>query len=270
MQCVSPPYQSTSSQARRRSVNHDEMMMCQKASFAFKEEIEFSPSAAPQPPIASLVTKASENMASATFEIPRPATILSDNQEHKVTVAIIELETRFSYAVVAARSPHSFLKSTTTNGSQYFILQGPCNIFMDNNFVAKSELKDVAPQEDFAFYLGPDKGVKVEYKQPSEVKDQSGLFSKSNLQTWTSQVTVKNTKSKPIAVVIYEQLPISSDEKIKVTLVEPDIKKSDNVKINPNNNIEWRYHIDAGKSRVVPCKYTVESPVNLQLHYDWA
>jgi len=264
---VRPAY-SYQAKARRTSVSRDEMLCVQSTAFAISEREEsFN---VPPPPISTLVTTASETAACATFTIPVPSTIASDNKEHKVTIAIMPLETRFTYAVIPRVSPYSYLKSTTANTSQFFLLAGPCNVFMDNNFVATSSLKDVSPKEEFAFFLGTDKAVKVEYQIPTEVKDQAGILRRSNLQTWTGYVLIRNTKSKEIAVVAYEQVPKSNDERIKVTLLEPDIKKSDcNCKMNLSNNLEWRYHIKPGQSLKLTCKYTVESPADLTLTYTY-
>ncbi|KAH3746278.1 mucoidy inhibitor MuiA family protein [Pelomyxa schiedti] len=258
--------------ARRLSMTMDDMMCVQTAAFAFSEAPSASAAVAPRTPVSTLVTTASDSAGCATFTIPVPSTIASDNKEHKVTVAIIPLDTRFTYTVVPRVSPFSYLKSTTSNNSSFFLLAGACNVFMDNNFVATSSLKDVSPNEEFAFFLGTDKAVKVEYSPPSEMKDRGGVFSRSNVQTWTGAITVKNTKTKEIAVTVYEQLPKSSDERIKVTLIEPDVKRPEtNTKLNTQNNLEMRHHIKAGQMLKLSCKYTVESPTSMegQLHYSF-
>ena len=77
-------------------------------------------------------------ISSAVFDIARPATIPSDNTEHKVTVAVIDLEPEFLYECVPKKSSYAYLKARVCNRSLYPLLAGPTNIFLDNNFIAKA------------------------------------------------------------------------------------------------------------------------------------
>lgn len=50
---------------------------------------------------------------------------------------MITLKPEFEYEAVPKKSPYAFIKAKVTNTSQYPILAGPANIFLDNNFIAK-------------------------------------------------------------------------------------------------------------------------------------
>lgn len=72
---------------------------------------------------------------------------------------------------------------------------------------------------------------------------------------------IKNTKKTEIQVILYEQLPLSGDSKIKVTLLEPkDIDKQKDIKLNSKNNIRWKLTIAAGSKVDVPLSYDIEWP----------
>ncbi|PAA53507.1 hypothetical protein BOX15_Mlig023287g1 [Macrostomum lignano] len=89
------------------------------------------------------------NIQSTQFEVPRLFTIPCDGEEHKVTIAIIDLCPTFEYESVPQRAPYAYLKAAVTNTSNYALLAGPTNIYVDNNFIGKSELKAAAPSEEF-------------------------------------------------------------------------------------------------------------------------
>ena len=55
----------------------------------------------------------------------------------QVTVALVDLSPEFNYTSVPRLSPHSFLQAKAKNTSNYAMLAGPSNIFLDNNFIAK-------------------------------------------------------------------------------------------------------------------------------------
>ena len=75
--------------------------------------------------------------STSTFEIPRKATIPSDNNSHKVSIGVFTLNPEFEYETVPRKNAHAFIKAKVKNESQYSLLAGPANVFFDNNFVAK-------------------------------------------------------------------------------------------------------------------------------------
>ena len=172
-------------------------------------------------PMSVLTSTANESIASATFEIPRMATILSDNQSHKVTVTIISLDLKFSYILAPRICEVCYLTASTKNQSAFPLLKGPCGIFVDENFLTTSTIKDIAVQEEFHLNLGTDKMLKVEYKKSSSVQDQIGWVKKSSVDKYSGSISIKNTKGKEIELLILEQLPKSNNSEITVTPIEP-------------------------------------------------
>jgi len=223
-------------------------------------------------PMAVLTTTASEGASSSTFTIPRPATIASDNKPHKVTITVVEdLKARFTYTLVPSKSLNAFLKASCTNTTkEYPFLAGPINVFMDGNFVTNSSLKQVSPKEEFALFLGVDAAVKVDFKPVKELKETKGMVvGKTNIQTFERKTVIKNTKSIEVAVTVYDQLPLSDDEKIKVKLVEPVLKdyKETELTLNPNNNLEWRIRIKPGEKTELPFSYSIEWPRDREIEF---
>ena len=75
--------------------------------------------------------------STSTFEIPRLATIPSDTDTHKVSIGIINLTPEFEYESVPRKNAYAYIKAKVVNKSNYTMLAGPANVFLDNNFVAK-------------------------------------------------------------------------------------------------------------------------------------
>ncbi|XP_078001409.1 protein F37C4.5-like isoform X1 [Glandiceps talaboti] len=212
------------------------------------------------------VEEVRESVTSTAYEITRRCTIPCDNSAHKVSVAIVDLDPGFEHETVPKRAPHAFVKAIAKNSSQYALLTGPANVFLDNNFVAKTILRSVSPSEEFECSLGVDPAVRVLYKPIHKYREQHGgiISSKTTTTTYRQVIELKNTRQDAIKIVVHEQLPLSSEEKIKVTLQEPSIKdkndKSKPVRMNKNNNIEWFLEIPSCTSHELVLKYSVEHP----------
>jgi uncharacterized protein (TIGR02231 family) len=229
-------------------------------------------SIAPPPAVKVLTTTTLDNISSTNFTIPRAATILSDGKPHKVTIAVLELQSKFTYTLVPKTTPHAYLKATTTNSSTLPFLKGTANVFMDSNFIANSDLKYVSPGESFALFLGTDSGVSLNYKPARKINETQGLLAKTHVMTHKQETIVKNMKNIEIAVVLYEQLPLSDDEKLKVRLVAPTLTgekqeatDTSNIKLNTSNIIEWRQILASKQEFKFYFEYVVEWPKDRQI-----
>ena len=84
--------------------------------------------------------------------------------------------------------------------------------------------QNVSPNESFDCSLGVDPQVKVTYHPVTKkTRSQGGLLSASTVTTSSLQkITIKNVRSAPIRrLLVREQIPVSSDQRLKVALVEP-------------------------------------------------
>ncbi|CAF1011597.1 unnamed protein product [Didymodactylos carnosus] len=222
-----------------------------------------------------LVSKAETGLSSTNFTIPRSATIECDGKPHKVTIGVLYLESKFTYTCVPKLSPYAYLKATTTNTSDKQLLSGPINVFMDNNFITHSQIGNVSIDEKFDLYLGIDSNVKCEYKPVHKMNDIQGLISKVNHEYVKHETKIKNLKANDICIYVYDHLPLSTDEKIKVKLLQPqDIGKlkehsitSVSVIINDDNNMEWKVLLKAKEECKLPLEYLIEWPKEKQIEY---
>eukprot|EP00842_Homolaphlyctis_polyrhiza_P001913 jgi/Hompol1/2722/HPOL_006147-RA len=166
-----------------------------------------------------------QGATSATFEIQSRNTIPSDGIGHKVTVGVINLKPKFEFAAVPKIVNRAYLQAKVVNESDYSLIQGPCAVFLDGGFVAKSSLaKSVSPYESFEMSLGVDPSISIVYSPLKKQTTETGaalLANRSVVQKFTQLISIKNTKQIPITIVVTEQTPMSQDERIKVTLVEP-------------------------------------------------
>ncbi|MGB1242543.1 MAG: mucoidy inhibitor MuiA family protein, partial [Chitinophagales bacterium] len=114
--------------------------------------------------------------ASVVFGVGSKTTILSDNQAQQATILERTYKTEFVHIVVPAKSSHTYLKAKIINDSEYPLLKGASNIFMDNHFVAKSNIPFTAPDADFELGLGIDEAVKVEHKTLQNLRKTVGFI----------------------------------------------------------------------------------------------
>ncbi|KAG8918273.1 hypothetical protein FRC00_012648, partial [Tulasnella sp. 408] len=249
----------------------------------------------PPPPIAHATAAAIEGATSSTFVIAGKSTIPSheqdDEQTHKVSVAVIELDAKLEWVAVPKAQTSAFLKCKVKNTSTYILLPGQSNVFMDDNFVCKSTLPSVSPNESFSTSLGVDPAIRITY-HPQQKKSRNatgGLLSnKVDVTSYVQRITVKNTRATAAApLFIKDQIPVSEDSDFKVLLTEPrlskerpevpvasgvkahwaprdsdreDDDKAANAGTEEEGIIEWICDIPAGKTQELSLAWEVSGP----------
>ncbi|KAG8869797.1 hypothetical protein FRB98_002193 [Tulasnella sp. 332] len=187
-------------------------------------------------PMAMVQATVQESATSATFLIEGKSNIPSgdvggvDKNTHKVVIAVIDMSAKLEWVAVPKEQESAFLRCQVRNTSPYILLDGQASVFMDNNFVCKTTIPDVSPQESFSTSLGVDPSIRVTYHPlVKKTKAYSGnlgnllaLQNKSDITSHTQRLTIKNTRSSRVSpLFIRDQVPVSVDSAVKVLLNAP-------------------------------------------------
>uniref|UniRef100_A0A1I8ABV4 Protein F37C4.5 n=1 Tax=Steinernema glaseri TaxID=37863 RepID=A0A1I8ABV4_9BILA len=210
-----------------------------------------------------------EHLPCTCFAIARPHTIVSDGSEHKVMITQVDLEPTYLHETVPSKVASAFLTAAVINTSAITFLPGPANVYLNNSFVAKTHLKSVAPGEEFRCSLGIDPAVKVEVKPAQNFHEQVGFVSRSSLLTHSQTVSLRNAKAhQPVHVTVRESIPRAVDEKIKITVISPDLKPGrTDARLNKDNNLEWTCVLEPGEVKNLHVKWTAEHPIHETVVY---
>jgi uncharacterized protein (TIGR02231 family) len=204
-----------------------------------------------------------QGATSAVFVVPGKSIINSDNQQHKVNIMMTEFDAVFRYSTVPKLLPNVFLKAKVTNTSDFPLLAGNTNVFLNNNFVSTSQLGLVSSGQEFWTFLGVDDGFEVKYKTIKQYQKDEGLINKKNKYIYDYIIEITSNKKTEEEIVIWDQIPMSNSADIKVTLLEPTIDpQKEQVKIDDYSYLEWYYKIKPAEKLKIPFKFTVEGPKN--------
>lgn len=238
----------------------------------FRSEIEEAPGELDEivedVAIVTSVSAVETGATSVFFSIKGSHTVKSDGTDHKVTIMIEDFSAHFRYSTVPKLSPYAYLKAKVRNETAYPFLAGSTNVFLDNNFVANSSIEAVAPTEEFWTFLGIDQGFKIEHKFLKKYeKKEGGIFSKKTKNiVYEYLIEVKNNKTTQEEIVVWDQLPISGNDDIKVHLLEPSYKEdSSSLKKNEYEYLEWFFKPAPGEELKIPFKFGVEYPREKQV-----
>ncbi|CAJ0603869.1 unnamed protein product [Cylicocyclus nassatus] len=229
----------------------------------------------------ALVAPDEAHALSTEFVVSKPAAIPSDGAEHKVTIGIVDVEPILVHECVPSKNTSAFLTASAVNNSDLPFLAGETSVYLNNSFVSKGTISNVSPGERFSCSLGVDTALRIEYKPVKKYHEQTGLISKSSSTVHDQLITIKNTRNDPVLLTLKEPIPRSTDEKIRIRLINPTIAPIDEA--NSNNKLEdltiaaetprqgakmkgsileWTLSIRAGMASELHVKWAIDHPAN--------
>ncbi|HEY6839009.1 MAG TPA: DUF4139 domain-containing protein, partial [Geobacteraceae bacterium] len=196
-----------------------------------------------------------EGQTSVLFTIPQPIDIPADGTRSGSVIALERVPVTAEYLTVPKLSPRVYLKSEVVNKTPYPLLAGTVNVFNDNTFTGKAQLKTVAAGEKFDIFFGADDQLKVK-RDVARNKKEGGVFSGNRL-SYRCTVELENFKKEGVTVSLLDQLPLPGNEEIKVSLDEA-VPKPDELKANGTQ--VWKVALKPGEKRVVSYDIVIDYP----------
>ncbi len=208
----------------------------------------------------AIPTEKNENQTTVDFEIKTPYTIKSDNKSYSVDIDAYNLSAFYQYYCVPKIDKDAFLIANITNWEKYNLLEGEANIFFEGTYIGKTLLDVRYATDTLQVSLGRDKNVNVKREKVNEFISKKFIGSKKEeSRGW--DIDVKNNKSQRINMLVYDQVPVSTLEEIKIEVSEISGAKQD----SESGEIKWEFTIDPNESKRFRLKYLVKYPKNRNL-----
>jgi uncharacterized protein (TIGR02231 family) len=165
------------------------------------------------------------------------------------------LPAQYEYYCAPKADKDVFLLANIADWEQYNLLEGEANIFFENTFVGKTILDVRYVSDTLNISLGRDKSVTVQREKVKDYTTKKFLSSKAEVtRDW--KITVKNNKSQPINMVLFDQIPVSTVQEIEVTteqLSGGELNKE-------SGEVKWKFTLPPAKKNELELMYKVKYP----------
>ena len=210
------------------------------------------------PPEEAVLAQAnvSQELASVTFEIVKPVTILSDNRFYKNPVKTESFPVQLDYEATPKLSPYAFIHSKITNDKDYPLLAGQLSLFVNGTFIGKSFIETVGRNEEFDLYLGIDEEIKVKRTELIEKTKRTMLGLRAR-KDYGYKVELENYKKDKISLTVVDQVPVSKNADIKTELLSSSVKPSE---IKDLGILKWKFDLDPKEKKAFEFQFFVEYP----------
>jgi uncharacterized protein (TIGR02231 family) len=201
-----------------------------------------------------------QGLLAVTFTAPRRESIDSSGTPRRAFLSTFPLKAELTRLAAPKLDEQAVLTAKATNESGPVLLPGPVNIFLGDELTGKTSLPLTAPGDDIKLAFGPDDRVKVERKIIERKHETTGVFSKEDLYRYRIRTTVKNLYPTPVTVTILDQVPVSRDETIKVTILDKSTSPTEPEDPTKPGVRRYTYTLQPKAEQVIELGYEVRFP----------
>ncbi|MDA8693144.1 mucoidy inhibitor MuiA family protein [Saprospiraceae bacterium] len=204
-----------------------------------------------------------ESINSVEYAIEKPYSIASDDKEIDILLDEEKIDALFGYYTVPLKNENAYLIAKIPNWHELDMLSGSANLFLKNTYKGSTHINPKSTEDTLSISLGIDPEVIVSRKQLREKYDKK-FFGKNAEECMSYEIIVKNNKSKPIDIEIYDQVPIVSHDDIKVS-----IEETSNAQLKKDTGIlKWDKSMSAGQQEKMVLSYKVKYPQDMHVVID--
>ena len=206
-------------------------------------------------------TQVNESQLNVTFDIDIPYTILSNSKQHSVSLTDVNIPATYTYLSIPKLDNNVYLVAKIKDYNQYNMLAGEANVVFDGMYVGKTYLNPSSHKDELQLSLGKDPNISVDRKV---VTDKSGtkMLSSKKEQNFTYEFTVRNNKKEPIELIIEDQIPVSKNKDIEITLTD----KKGATHNEETGKLSWEIKLKPNTSEKIRFGYQVKSDKNQNLY----
>ena len=199
-------------------------------------------------------TQVNENQLNITFDIDIPYTILSNSKQHSVALKDTQLPATYSYISIPKLDTNAYLVAKIKNYGEYNILPGEANVVFEGMYVGKTYVNANSNEDELRLSLGKDQNISV---MRTLINDKSGTktLSSRKVQDFVYEISVRNNKKETISIIIEDQIPVSSNNDIEVTLTDKGGSKVDEEK----GKLSWDVTLKPNETKKIRFGYQVKS-----------
>ena len=195
---------------------------------------------------------------SMSYVLAQKIALPSDNQPHKILVSSSGADAKFEYLAVPKLAKAASLTAELKNPFVFPLPGGELNVFLDGRFVSTRLIeKPVLAGDEMRLTLGLDETIFVSSKLEKQFTERTGAFSKKVRKHYEYQTGIVNGKTRPITLLVRDQVPVSAHEEIKVEVISPAPQEAE---IGSDGIITWTLTLAPGEKRQLATIFAVSYP----------
>ena len=201
-----------------------------------------------------------ENQTSVNFNVNIPYSLRSNTDNLKIELVKYSVPAMYQYFAIPKLDKDAFLIASFTGWDQYNLLQGEANLYFENTFVGRTVVDPAIQSDTMKISLGRDKSVVIARKKV-DTFTQRKLVATNKVDTRGFSISARNNKSKPVNLIIEDQIPVSTRSEITVNPLEWSGADLDKI----TGKLTWTLQLNPQDQKELKFQYEVRYPKNQRI-----
>jgi len=189
------------------------------------------------------------------FKIDLPYTIHSGNKPTAVSIQDHDLKADYIYSVAPKLDKDAFLLARANGWEEFNLLPGEANVFFEGTFVGKSYIDPNNTRDTLDISLGRDKRVIVQRERVKEFNSKR-FIGTNQRESFGYEISVRNTKSEPVRILIEDQIPVSQNDQIEVIIDDTGGARFNDI----TGMLTWEITLQPNEAKKFSFKFDVKYP----------
>jgi uncharacterized protein (TIGR02231 family) len=189
------------------------------------------------------------------YAITTPFNIRTGAEKQFAEVQRSALPAVFAWYTIPRMEREVFLVSKISGWEEIVVMPGEAGIFFENAFVGRTFLDPMQTQDTLTVSMGVDRGVSVERVRIADFSRRN-ITGRRTTETVSWEIRVRNNKNRLINIEIRDQVPVSTQGDLQVTVDERSGAQYD----EGTGILTWRTGLQPGEAIVRPFRYSVRFP----------
>lgn len=195
------------------------------------------------------------NQTSFSYEIAIPYSVPSDGKFHTLEIKRESPDTEYEFSTAPKLSPNAYLVGNLPDWSDLKLIQGEANIYFDNRFVGTTFIDPASVEDTLSVSLGKDERIVIDREKLRDFSSKN-FFRNKVKESYTYEINIRNSKSEAIIITLEDQVPISTNEAIKVSAKDLNSGSMD----KETGIITWELTLEPGETKKIRFSFDVEYP----------
>lgn len=196
----------------------------------------------------------------AEFPIAQAFSCPSDSKPYLVEIKEMDIPATFTHISVPKLDQGAFLLANIVGWQDLDLMPGPTNVYFAGNFVGVSEINTKNVSDTLALSFGRDSRIQVARKLKTEMTTRK-IVGSNRKDTYVYDIVLRNNRQVPIRVNVYDQIPVSGNSDISVSVETVSGGKQD----DSTGEVKWEIVIQPGETQNLQIGYSVRYPKNAKI-----
>lgn len=211
--------------------------------------------------VSAVRNSAFQNQLNVGYELTDKYTILSNSNDHSINLDVKEIPATYTYFAIPKYDRTAYLTAEIDNLDKYSLVAAEANVVFENTNVGKTMVNPDTEDGKLRITLGDDRRISLKRQLIKDENSAKNVSATNREQQFAYEITVRNNRSERISLTLQDQVPISTDKQIAISLTSKGAAEYDentgvltwklNLGANETTKIRFGYKVNYLKNKVV-------------------